>query len=144
MARIELPGKFSGADVLVAFRNAATYEIAGVQKWSPRTNKTKDGSATGWEAYCAVWHVPGRLFRAFGARPVWSTQDTRITLVPLDPAVLHDAVSIEIAHRVNIDLEGYPMYIIGLDNPRFAPFRPAYDEIIRRFFTNLAKRQVAA
>ena len=91
---MQLPGKFVGTDILDAFRNAATLEIEGVQKWTPATNKTRDGMLRGWEAYCAVWSVPGRVFKFLGARPAWSSQDTAI-LVNSNPPRSPGAVTID-------------------------------------------------
>lgn len=153
---IRLPRPFLGRVVLDAFRNAATFSVDGSTKWQAHSYSTARGTAHEGDTYIpdqgmiatpVYFREQGRIARFLrGRKPgKWETREgmtetfmTQVKLHALSPQATVTEVKTSVHHERPADDLGFGVLVTSTpDDPAFAPFRAAYDRIVRGFLERL-------
>ena len=143
MPNVHLPEAHSGLDIFIAFRQAVLAEkTPDRQVWNLQPDNLREGLSRGCRAYVRTWRPPNRIAnRLFGAGGKWESKDIWISLKPLNFRELCSEPKIEVSYPVSFSMspsvEFRLEYGHNLDDPHFAPYRSAYDNIVERFLETL-------
>lgn len=150
---VRLPRRCSGQEILDGFRAAATFQESSTVKWEARRYFSPSGTASventffptcGYYATPAYLREQGRISRLFRGKrsPKWETVsggdvsrfETQIFLHALHPEGNYVTINLTVTRLEWADpmREGC-IVIHDPDAKEFAPYRAAYDRIIREF-----------